>query len=218
MKKFKFLTGVIFLINVFVLVGLVGKAHSLTWWGFSSLCYNATLKGSPDTELKIHVVNLTVQAGCQNILDSSVDCKAGVGNSGSFIIIDYPETTETDKIKSEIIIDGCIDLSKYDTHYDTSVPPKPLDPCVSQYDDVCHTHMCYPLNNSNKVEIPGSAYVSSLDVYYDVVNLKNNQIKYSAHQTCYWPGEIDQTTCLPKDDADGSKVQFVCSEEEIINK
>jgi hypothetical protein len=210
MKKFKFLTGVIFLISVFVLVGLVGKAHALAWWGFSELCYVATLKGSPDTELKINVVNLAVQTGCINLMDSSVDCKAGAGNSGSFIIKDYPEATaESDKTKGIVTIDGCIDLSEYDVHYDTEGKPFPI--CQDSFDGVCHTHTCYPLNNSNKVEIAGSAYVSSLDVYYDVINLKNNQIKYSAHQTCYWPGTINQTTCIPE-----HNVEFICSEEQII--
>jgi hypothetical protein len=140
------------------------------------------LKGSPDTELMIDVVNLRVQTGCLNIMDGSVDCKAGVGNSGSFIIKNYPETSAGSyKTQGDIIIKGCIDLSEYDDHY--SFPS-----CLDSADGVCHTHTCYPLSNSNKVEIAGSAYVSSLEVYYDVINLKNNQIKYSAHQTCTWPG------------------------------
>lgn len=218
MKKFKFLTGVIFLISVFVLVGLAGKAHALAWYGFSSLCYNATLKGSPDTELKIDVVNLTVQTGCLNTNDSSVDCKAGVGNSGSFIIKDYPEVSSgSDKTQGIVTISGCVDLSKYDVHYDSQGIALPS--CEASYDGgVCHTHTCQPLTNSNKVEIVGSAYVSSLEVYYDVINLKNNQIKYSAHQICSWPGTIDASTCLPNHDgtAPGGAYYFNCSEEQII--
>jgi hypothetical protein len=204
MKKFKFLTGVIFLISVFVLVGLVGKAHALAWWGFSKLCYEAQFKGSPDTEIEINVVNLKVQAGCLNIKDNSIDCKSGEGNSGSFPIVAIPTSINSDKDKNIVYINGCIDLSKYDNH--------DLDG---------HQHICYPYDNPNKVEIIDSAYVSTIDVYYDVINTNNNQIKYSAHQICHYPGQIDPTTCEPphyETNDPNSKVYFICSEEEIINK
>ncbi len=209
MKNLKFFTSVIFLLSVFVLVGLAGKAHALFWKGFSELCYEADLKGSPDTELSLKIVNLKIQAGCLNERDNSINCKSGEGNSGSFTINAFPTTSvNSDKDKNIVHISGCIGLSKYDHHYGyptctSSNPPG---------DESCHQHVCYPYDNPNKVEILNSAYVSNIDVYYDVINTNNNQIKYSAHQICNWPGTID-SYCIPQHD-----VYFTCSEEQIINK
>jgi hypothetical protein len=115
MKKFKFLTGVMFLISGFVLMGLVGKAHAVAYYGFSNLCYEAQIKGPPDTEIRINVVNMKILSGCKNINDSSIDCKGGEGNSGSFTIEAFPDQSSGSyKDKNLVYINGCIDLSKYD--------------------------------------------------------------------------------------------------------
>jgi hypothetical protein len=235
MKNLKFLKGVIFLISVFVLLGLAGKAHALAFRCCSSLYYYAELKGSPDTILRINIVNMNVRSGCFNLNDNSEDCKAGDGNSGSFVINATPESSGV-KTQGIVYISGHVDLSKYDNHFDESElgidaikacylagtcveTPR----CSSTVTTNCHQHICYPLDNPNKVEIPFTVYIPSLDVYYDVVNATNNKIKYSAHQICTYDGQIDPTTCEPPhydptipDPQPGTT--YTCSEEQIINK
>jgi hypothetical protein len=217
MKNFKILTGVIFLISVFVLMGLVGKAHALAWFGFSELCYEADLKGSPDQEIQIEIVNLTIQGGCQNIQDAQeeYDCQNGIGHSGNFVIDAFGDTSvDSDKVKNVVHISGCIDLRPFCSHN----WPACEDPQDALEGEECHVHICHPYDNVNLEEIPGSCYVSTIDVIYNVINTKNNKSKYKAHQTCYWPGTIDQETCLPVHNGEGpnGEVYFICTEEEII--
>jgi len=203
MKYFKLLASSIFIICVFVLAGLVGKAHALNWWGFSQLCYEAQLKGNQDQEIQIQLVNLHVQAACLNTQDNSTDCKGGTGNAGGWTIEALADTSvDPDKEKGIVKISGCIDLDRFDNHYN---------------DD--HQHICWPYDNPNKIEILGTAYIQSIDVVYNIKNLKNGKITYSALQHCDWPGVdgqlIDPDTCEPLHNEDGSPVYFNCTEEEL---
>jgi hypothetical protein len=214
MKHRKLLTSAICIISVFV---LIGTAQAFNWYGFSELCYEADLKGSPNQEIQIEIVNLTIQGGCQNIQDAQQepDCQNGIGHTGNMVIDAFSETSvDSDKVKNTVHISGCIDLSPFCNHD----LPACTDPQDALEGGECHVHICHPYDNVNLVEIPGSCYVPSLDVIYSVINTKNNKPKYKAHQTCYWPGTIDQETCLPIHDGEGpnGEVYFECTEEEII--
>ena len=208
MKNFKLLTSAICLISVFVLVGMVGKAHGLAWKGFSELCYEGDFKGPEGVELRINLINFTVQAQCWNTATGDLTCQPGVGNGGGWNIITYPTTDpNADKTKGTVHVEGCLPLEKYDHHYmedGETVNPN-------------HIHICWPYDNKNKVEIEDSAYISSIQAEYELINLQNGKVITRGYQECTWPGTIDPDTCLPNT-VGGEPIYFICPIDEVYKK
>jgi hypothetical protein len=196
MRYVKLLTSVICLLSVFV---LVEKAHGFAWYGFSELCYEGEFKGPEGSELRISLINFTVEAQCYNTSTGDDSCQPGTGNFGTTTISVTP-TSNPDKERGTLYVTGCIDLSRYDNH-----------------DANDHIHICTPLDNKNKVEFLDSAWVPKIDVVWELINLANgNRIAHGV-QSCIYPYTIDPVTCLPPD-SDVEKKYFECPIDEVYKK
>ena len=181
MRYRRLLTGIICLISVFV---LIGTAQAFNWYGFSQLCVDDTLKGPKDTTIKFELTEVIVYTNCYNEQatdpDGKLICQPGVGNAGTLTLVIDPEAIDPSKKVGDLLVKGCIDLSKYDDHFAGG-----------------HQHTCHPIDNPNKVEVSGSAYIVEFVANWNWIDKNGRPIKHGT-DTCTYNGIIDPETCLPE--------------------
>lgn len=192
------LTTAICLISGFA---LIGKAEAqLAWFGFSDLCFEGTFKGGSVTngELTIRIIDMKVEVRCENLAASGLQCQRGGGNAGDITIV-VPASADPTKEKGVIFANGCISLDKFDHHSLEG-----------------HQHICNPLDNLNKIEVPDSAFVPEIKTEWVLTN--GGRVITSGFQTCLWDGSFDEDQCTPRDGPGGQPIAFTCPIDEIISK
>jgi hypothetical protein len=183
----------------------------LRWFGFSDLCFDAQIKagGSGEGDLTISISDIVVKVRCDNV-NTGESCQPGGGNAGH-VTLTVDAATDPAKEKGVWFADGCLSLDRWDHHRldDGSLNP---DHCPG---GVCQNHLCLPLTNKEKEEVPGSAHIEKIIVEWVLTTTNasgQTQIKAKGNQECDWPGTFndDPLVCAPQDNPDGTPVEFVC--------
>jgi hypothetical protein len=166
-RLMKIFTGIICLFSLFVLPYCAG---AWTWKGFSGLCVSGELRGKEGETIEFRLYDVTLYTQCYNI-NTDQGSQPGIGNAGSLTL-----TTETEgnpsKVTGIVSVSGCIYLDIFDDH-----------------DHPDHIHTCQPLDNKNKIELLGSAWISDFVADWVWYDAKGKEINRGT-DTCVWPGEI----------------------------
>jgi hypothetical protein len=187
-------------ITICLIIGIVSTTNidaQVTWFGFSELCFEYEDKGQEGDKIEVDLVDITVHTGCYNI-QSGAFCQPGLGNAGGEKVTVFA-AEDPNKVKGTVTANGCIPLSRFDTHSHEE-----------------HIHTCHPTNNSNKEEILGSAMINSIETTWKVTRTNKKGIEKLIKrgvQQCTYPGTIDPNTCIPE-----HGLQLQCSIDEVFEK
>lgn len=225
-----FLTSAICLVSVF---GLTDKAAAWSWYGFSELTLEDSVRGKEGSTIQIKI-NAAVSAQCFNVNSGQYD-QPGVGNTGDLHFEVIP-IADPDKEKGIVDISALFDIGRFDQHcveYVCEDANGDVGPCefvdgairpMSQgvnilgcQDDVVaenhivdadldDDHVCSPHSNVNKIEIPGTALINEFTAEWVWYNDKGKVIN-SGIDHCIWPGTLDE------DGVPYHGVKFICVEE-----
>ncbi len=169
-----FLTSAICLVSVF---GLTEKAGAWSWYGFSELTLDDAVRGPEGGIIEVTLKNVLVSAQCYNINSDQLD-QPGVGNVGG-LTIDVVVAPDPGKNKGIVSVLGKISMGIWDDH------------CDETTEGCDHIHICYPLNNVNKIELPGTAVIYEFTadwVWYK--DESKDTIMNEGTDYCTWNGEI----------------------------
>jgi len=172
MKIVKFSMGAVSLLGLLL---SAETANALAWYGFSELTFYGEWKGGAikDGELTVNVTDYRLAVQCENIQTGEETCQPGGGNSGTATLSQTVDANEDPtKEKGVITATGSFDLSKWDHHVD---------------DPDQHQHLCQPVDNKNKIEVPGTARVTWFKANYLLSQNGKNTVGV---QECYWTGSI----------------------------
>ena len=210
MKNRKLLTGISLAIAVLIFSTFMGvnKAGAWGWYGFSGLCYEGQTRGPEGSVIKFTLKNVVVYTQCYNINGEQLG-QPGVGNLGLWEWTANPEADPT-KNKGWVSIAGCQPLTLFDEH------------CVKdELNPLCeHIHTCHPLDNKNKIEQPGSAWIAEFVadwVWYKTeegaLAEDEKDIIDTGRDTCTWTGVLDPDTGVPEHDAPFDCIEEVCGKK-----
>ena len=226
-----FLTSAICLVSVF---GLTEIAGAWSWYGFSTLTIDDNVRGPSDSVLNI-TINATVSAQCYNINSGQYDQPGsgntgeltyqvvptvttnkdtGVVNiHAEFDLGRFDQHCETYVCEDDGVLGPCeyvdgairpmstgVDILGCDedngilANHDVTIDP-----------DLNTDHLCNPITNFNKIEIPGTAVIYEFTSTWEWVNSKGRVLN-SGEDHCIWPGTLDEDG-VPVHDVD-----FICDE------
>jgi hypothetical protein len=169
MRHQRLLAIVFCLVCVF---GLAPNAGAWTWSGFSGLCVKDTLRGAEGETIEFTLQNVTVYTQCYNI-QGGVEGQPGIGNLG-LLTLSLDTEPSPDKVKGVVTVAGCISLRIFDEH-----------------DHPDHIHTCYPLDNKNKIEQEGSAWIADFVADWTWYDDKGKLINWGTDE-CYWLGGLNE--------------------------
>ena len=102
------------------------------------------------------------------------------------MILDVDVIADPDKTNGVVKVKGAWPLDIFDQHCGTEWTP---DGCVDDVVTEGHYHICHPVDNVNKIEVPGTAWIDTFTAVWVWYNDKGRIINNGVDE-CVWTGEI----------------------------